>query len=102
MGPDPHRLGGAREWRGAEDFGEGPHARLVSSRHRRTRPRISNWKRVSISLCDSGRTALAPVGGDYDLLLTQRLVLQPDAELNFYGKRRSGASSSARDFRISS
>ena len=33
---------------------------------------------------DSGRTALR-LSGDYDLLITQRLVLQPEAELNFYG-----------------
>jgi len=34
---------------------------------------------------NSGRTALR-VGVEYELLLTQRLVLQPRAEANFYGK----------------
>lgn len=33
----------------------------------------------------SGRTALR-LAGEYELLLTQRLVLQPSAEVNFYGK----------------
>ena len=33
---------------------------------------------------DSGRAALR-LSADYDLLITQRLVLQPEAELNFYG-----------------
>lgn len=33
---------------------------------------------------DSGRTALR-VEAEYDLLLTQRLVLQPEIEINFYG-----------------
>jgi copper resistance protein B len=34
---------------------------------------------------DGGRTA-ARVSSEYDLLLTQRLVLQPEAEINLYGK----------------
>ena len=33
---------------------------------------------------DSGRTALR-LSADYDLLLTQRLVLRPEAEVNLYG-----------------
>ncbi|NVZ22269.1 copper resistance protein B [Pseudomonas costantinii] len=43
---------------------------------------------------ESGRTA-ARLEGDYDILLTNRLILQPTAELNFYGRndpqRRVGA-----------
>ncbi|MEO6983967.1 MAG: copper resistance protein B [Paralcaligenes sp.] len=35
---------------------------------------------------NNGRTALR-LGVEYDLLLTQKLVLQPRAEVNFYGKR---------------
>ncbi|HQU02563.1 MAG TPA: copper resistance protein B, partial [Acetobacteraceae bacterium] len=35
---------------------------------------------------NSGRTALR-LSTEYDLLLTQRLVLQPRVEVNFYGKR---------------
>lgn len=34
---------------------------------------------------EQGRTALS-ISADYDLLLTQRLVLQPEVELNAYGK----------------
>lgn len=34
---------------------------------------------------ESGRTALR-LEAEYELLLTQRLILQPDVELNFYGK----------------
>lgn len=34
----------------------------------------------------SGRTALS-LSAEYDLLITQRLVLQPRVEVNFYGKR---------------
>ncbi|WP_369600354.1 copper resistance protein B [Hahella sp. SMD15-11] len=34
----------------------------------------------------SGRTALS-LSGEYELLLTQRLVLQPRVEVNLYGKR---------------
>lgn len=37
---------------------------------------------------ESGRTALR-LAGEYELLLTQRLVLQPRAELNAYGKQDS-------------
>ena len=36
-------------------------------------------------LGEGGRTALR-FAADYDLLLTQRLILQPKAELNAYGK----------------
>jgi copper resistance protein B len=36
-------------------------------------------------LGQSGRTALR-VEAEYELLLTQRLILQPDVEVNFYGK----------------
>lgn len=35
---------------------------------------------------DEGRTALR-LGGEYDLLLTQRLILQPSLEANLFGKR---------------
>ena len=34
---------------------------------------------------ESGRTALR-LEAEYELLLTQRLILQPDVEVNFYGK----------------
>ncbi len=35
---------------------------------------------------EGGKTALR-LSADYDILLTQRLILQPGAELNFYGQR---------------
>jgi copper resistance protein B len=34
---------------------------------------------------DGGRTS-ARVSGEYDMLITQRLILQPEAEINLYGK----------------
>lgn len=34
---------------------------------------------------EAGRTA-ARLEGDYDILLTNRLILQPTAEFNFYGR----------------
>ena len=40
---------------------------------------------VTAYVAEGGRTALA-VSAEHDLLLTQRLVLQSDAELDFYGK----------------
>jgi copper resistance protein B len=44
------------------------------------------------------------VEADYELLLTQRLILQPDVELNFYGKddpaRDIGAGFSDLDVRL--
>lgn len=38
---------------------------------------------------DEGRTALR-LGGEYELLLTQKLILQPQVEANIYGKRDAG------------
>ena len=40
---------------------------------------------------DRGRTA-ARLKGSYDILLTNRLILQPEAELNFYSKADRGRS----------
>jgi copper resistance protein B len=40
---------------------------------------------VTAYVGDEDRTALR-VDGEYDLLLTQRLILQPRLEMNFYGK----------------
>lgn len=40
---------------------------------------------VTAYLGESGRTALA-IEAEYELLLTQKLILQPRAELNLYGK----------------
>jgi copper resistance protein B len=38
---------------------------------------------------DSGQTALR-LKGEYDILITNRLILQPMAEVNFYGKNDPG------------
>mgnify|MGYP003652353350 CR=1 FL=1 len=45
------------------------------------------WFELDITayLGDNGRTALA-IEAEYELLLTQKLILQPRAELNIYGK----------------
>lgn len=40
---------------------------------------------ATVFLGEGGQTA-ARLEGDYDILLTNRLILQPTAELNFYGK----------------
>jgi copper resistance protein B len=40
---------------------------------------------TALFIGDSGRTALRLEAG-YDLLFTQRLILSPDIEVNFYGK----------------
>lgn len=47
---------------------------------------------------EGGQTALR-LEGDYDILLTNRLILQPTAEVNFYGKndRNRGAGSGLGD-----
>lgn len=40
---------------------------------------------AALYVSEQGRTA-ARVTGEYDLLITQRLILQPEFELEFYGK----------------
>jgi copper resistance protein B len=40
-------------------------------------------------LSDSGHAALR-LDGSYDLLITQRLILQPEIEMNFYSKADPG------------
>lgn len=40
---------------------------------------------ATLFIGEAGRTA-ARLEGDYDILLTNRLILQPTAELNFYGR----------------
>ncbi|MBE0612733.1 MAG: copper resistance protein B, partial [Burkholderiales bacterium] len=54
---------------------------------------------------EEGRTALR-LGGEYEILLTQKLILQPRVEVNFYGKSDaardigSGLSSAAAGLRL--
>jgi copper resistance protein B len=66
-----------------EDFGEGPTRDWLALGFAGLAPGFFELEAMAF-VGDSGRTALR-LSGDYDLLLTQRLVLQPDAELNFYG-----------------
>jgi copper resistance protein B len=46
---------------------------------------------ATVYLSDRGHAALR-LAASYDLLLTQRLILQPEAELNFYSKADPGRS----------
>lgn len=66
------------------DFGEGPGRSWVAAGVQGIAP---YWFDVEATayVGESGRTA-ARLELEYDLLLTQRLILQPDVELNVYGK----------------
>jgi copper resistance protein B len=63
-----------------------------------------NWFNVSASVYvgDQGRTALR-LKSEYELLLTQRLILQPQLELNAYGQRddENGTGSGLADTELS-
>ncbi len=67
-----------------QDFGEGPARTWLGMGLQGLAP---YWLDVEATfyLGEAGRTALR-LKAEYDLLLTQRLVLQPYGELNFYGK----------------
>lgn len=67
-----------------QDFGRGPARTWLALGLRGLAP---YWLDVEATFYvgDAGRTALR-LKADYDLLLTQRLILQPYGELNFYGK----------------
>jgi copper resistance protein B len=66
------------------DFGEGPGRNWAAFGFQGLSP---YWFEVEATayVGESGRTALR-FEADYELLLTQRLILQPDVELNAYGK----------------
>ena len=66
-----------------EDFGEGPTRDWLALGVAGLAPGFFELEAMGF-VGGSGRTALR-LSGDYDLLITQRLVLQPEAELNFYG-----------------
>jgi copper resistance protein B len=78
----------ARWWNlqagGREDFGNGPARSWAAAGVQGLAP---YWFDVEATLYagDAGRTA-ARVRVEYELLFTQRLVLQPEAEVNLYGK----------------
>lgn len=67
-----------------QDFGSGPARSWAAFGVQGLAP---YWFKIEATayVGDQGRTA-ARVRADYDLLLTQRLVLQPELEVNLYGK----------------
>jgi len=67
-----------------QDFGQGAHRTWAAFGTRGLAP---YWFEVNATayVGDAGRTALR-IEADYDLSLTQRLILQPRFELNAYGK----------------
>ena len=67
------------------DFGDGPGRSWASFGFQGLSP---YWFDIQATgyVGESGRTALR-FEGEYDLLLTQRLVLQPDVKVSFYGKK---------------
>jgi len=67
-----------------EDFGNGPARTWAAFGIEGLAP---YWLEIEATFYvgEGGRTA-ARLRGEYDLLLTQRLVLEPQAELNVYGK----------------
>ena len=68
-----------------EDFGDGPGRTWAAAGIAGLAP---YWFDIEATLYvgDAGRTA-ARVKGEYDILITQRLIVQPEAEANLYGKR---------------
>ncbi len=66
------------------DGGEGPNRRWLAVGIQGLAP---YWFELDLAgyLGESGRTALR-LDAEYELLFTQRLVLQPKLEMNFYGK----------------
>jgi copper resistance protein B len=66
-----------------EDFGEGPTRDWLAFGVAGLAPGFIELEAMAF-VGESGRTALR-LSADYDLLITQRLILQPEAELNLYG-----------------
>jgi copper resistance protein B len=69
---------------GREDFGNGPPRSWVAAGVQGLAP---YWFQIEATLYlgDAGRTA-ARLRGEYQLLLTQRLIVQAEAEANLYGR----------------
>lgn len=84
-----------------QDFGEGPSRTWAAVGVHGIAP---YWFEVEATVYagEQGRTA-ARFSGEYDLLLTQRLILQPKIELDFYGKDdpRNGVGSGLADSEVS-
>lgn len=68
---------------GRHDFGDGPARSWLAFGVAGLAPGFIETE-VMAYVGDSGRTALH-LSAEYDLLITQRLVLQPEGELHFYG-----------------
>jgi copper resistance protein B len=66
-----------------EDFGDGPTRDWLAFGVAGIAPGFFELEAMGF-VGESGRTALR-LSADYDLLITQRLVLQPEAEMNLYG-----------------
>ena len=66
-----------------EDFGDGPSRDWLAFGVAGLAPGFFELEAMAF-VGESGRTALR-LSADYDLLITQRLVLQPEAEMNIYG-----------------
>jgi copper resistance protein B len=69
---------------GREDFGAGPPRTWAAIG---VQGLATNWFKTEATFYvgEQGRTALR-LKSEYDLLFTQRLILQPEAEANLYGK----------------
>lgn len=67
-----------------QDFGEGPSRTWLDLGIQGLAPYFFEID-AAIYLGEQGRTA-ARFSGEYDVLLTQRLILQPELELRLYGK----------------
>lgn len=67
-----------------QDFGEGPSRTWAALGVQGLAPYFFEVE-AAFYLGDEGRTA-ARFSGEYDMLLTQRLILQPELELELYGK----------------
>jgi copper resistance protein B len=67
-----------------QDFGEGPSRTWVDIGVQGLAPYFFEID-AAIYLGEEGRTA-ARFSGEYDMLITQRLILQPELEFNLYGK----------------
>jgi copper resistance protein B len=70
-----------------QDFGKGPARTWLALGLEGLAPYWLDAE-ATLYVADEGRTA-ARLKADYDLLFTQRLILQPYAEVNFYGKSDS-------------
>jgi copper resistance protein B len=71
-----------------QDFGEGPSRTWAAVGAQGLAPYFFDVEATAY-VGENGRTA-ARISSEYNLLLTQRLVLQPEAELNLYGKDDPG------------